>query len=125
MTATDSNKQVTSRRFISIARVSGKGDLAVARPRRLISHLPRSILSQQWHDVRLQFAAGDVDIVGGVHKNIGLAPHAEFGQVNARLNGKAGPREDAALFASLEAVHIGPIAVRLLSDAVAGAVHEI
>src|SRR5260221_10686715 len=48
--------------------------------------------------------------------------HAELRQVNPGFDREAGARQDPALFAGLQSVHVGAVAVRLLADAVAGAV---
>src|SRR5262249_51216172 len=80
---------------------------------------------QQRHNLRLRRAARDVHAAILVHEHIHLAAHAELRQVDTRLDGEAGARQDAAIFARLQAVHVGAVAVRLLADRVAGAVAEV
>ena len=69
-------------------------------------------------------AAGDVDLAVGVDEDVDLAPDAELGEVDARLDREAGPGQDEPLLVGLEVVHVGAVAVGLLADAVAGAVDE-
>src|SRR5207253_1725953 len=80
---------------------------------------------QQRCNARLRIAAGDVDRPLAVDVDVDLAAHPELRQINARLDRETGARQDAALLARLEVVHVGAVAVRLLSDGVAGAMAEI
>ena len=83
-----------------------------------------SILRQDRHDGRLQRAAGDVDLSRSVDVDVDFEADAEFGEVDARLDRKAGAAEDAAGFVRLEIVHVRAVAVHLLPDAVPRAVDE-
>src|SRR3990172_6534009 len=85
--------------------------------------LRHSPSSQQRQDAGLH-RTGDTRLAA-VNIHINFAAHAEPRKINARLDGKAGLRQDAARVARFEAVHIGPGAVHFLSDAVAGAMHKI
>src|SRR6266536_807549 len=59
-----------------------------------------------------------------VDKHIDLRAHAELREINARLDGEAGPGDVASLIAGFEVVHIGPVAVGFASDGMAGAMSE-
>lgn len=66
-----------------------------------------------------------MDPAGLVDKHVDLAANAELGQIDARLDGKAGTPEHPAFFACLQAVHVGPVAVRFLADRMTGAMAEV
>ena len=108
-----------------------RGDVKrFALPRRQVAnanlpHNMRVLACEDGDDFGLGRAAGDVDLLVGVNEDVYFAPDAELGQVDAGLNGEAGARQDAALFARLEVVHVGAVAMRLLADGVARAVAEI
>src|SRR6516164_11542481 len=68
--------------------------------------------------------AGDPRVVL-FNVNVDLTPHAEFGQVDSRLNRKASARDDLAVVTCLEIIHIRPIAVDVFADGVARAVDEV
>src|SRR5262249_49843595 len=82
---------------------------ASGRPQQRAHRLPRP-------------AAGDVDSPPAVDEHVDLAADAELGEVDARLDGEAGARQDAALLVGLQVVHVGAVAVDLLADRVPGAV---
>src|SRR5262245_45461966 len=84
-----------------------------------------SVLLQERHHLLLRRAAGDVDGAASVDEDIDLAADAELRQVDPRLDGEAGARQDAALLVSFQVVHVGAVAVRLLADRVPGAVAEV
>src|SRR5262249_6365798 len=89
------------------------------------THEPLASRGEQRRYARLRIAAGDVDRRLAVDVDIDLAAHAELRQVDAWLNREASPRQDTAFLARPEVVHVGPVAVRLLSDRVAGTMHEV
>src|SRR5438876_5338170 len=59
------------------------------------------------------------------HVDVDLAPHAELGQVDARLDREADSGDDRPLVAGLEVVDVHPVAVDLVADGVAGPVEEV
>src|ERR1022692_2021146 len=59
------------------------------------------------------------------HKHIHLRADAEVFEVDAGLDGEAGPGHDAALVVGFQVVHIGAVAVHFLAYGVTGAMHEI
>src|SRR5437588_10270658 len=60
-----------------------------------------------------------------VYVDIHFAANSEFLQINAGLNRKTGLRQNRTRIVGLQAIHIGAVAVNLLSNAVAGAMHKI
>src|SRR5207245_2885480 len=60
-----------------------------------------------------------------VHEDVDFAADAEVGQIDSRLNGKTGARQDAALLARFEVVHVGPVAMNFLANGVARTVAEV
>src|SRR5262245_57457489 len=59
------------------------------------------------------------------HEHIDFRAYAEVRQVNAGLDREATPRSNAPLVVRFEIVHVGAIAVDVLSDGVPGAMHEV
>ena len=59
------------------------------------------------------------------HEHVDFGAHAEVLQIDARLDGEARPRRDAALIVSFQIVHVGAAAVHLLPDGMARAVGEV
>src|SRR3984957_50529 len=59
-----------------------------------------------------------------VDVHIDFGANAEFRQVDSGLNRKAGMRNDFAVVARFQAVHVGAVAVDILPNAVAGTMHE-
>src|SRR5579864_439397 len=57
--------------------------------------------------------------------NVYFAANSKIFQIDSRLDGKAGVRQNRARIVRFQAIHIGAIAVDFLADAVAGAMHEI
>src|SRR5215469_4907105 len=86
-------------------------------------NLLRSSSGEQSRNFLLN-GAGDTRVpFADVH--IHLAANTKLGQIDSWLNRKAGVRNDLALVARLESIHIRPVAVNLSAYAVAGAMHEI
>src|SRR4029453_788544 len=81
--------------------------------------------SKNAHNLLLQRPAGDVHFAPGIDKNIHLAAHAEFWQIDAWLDGEARPRHYEPLFVGFEIVHIRAVAVDFLADVVPGAMDEL
>src|SRR5262249_5202311 len=84
-----------------------------------------SVRRQDRHHRGLRGSAGDVYLAAGIDEHIDLAADAELRQVDPWLDGEAGARQDAALLVGLQVVHVGAVAVDLLTDRVAGAVAEV
>ncbi len=61
-----------------------------------------------------------------IHEDVHLAPNPELPfEVNSRLDREARPSQDEPLVVRFEVVHVGPVAVRLLADAVPGPMNEL
>ena len=77
------------------------------------------------HHACLPFAARNVHLAIRPNQDIDFAADAEILLVNAGFDREARARQDAAVFAGLQAVHVGAVAVDFLADAVSGAMDEI
>ena len=66
-----------------------------------------------------------MDAAGCIHINIHFAAHAEFRQIDSRLDRKTSSRQDPPRFVRLEVVHIRAVAMIFLADRMARAVDEI
>src|SRR5262249_1431795 len=82
-------------------------------------------LSQDRQNRSLRVASRDMHVALPIDEDIDFAADAELGEINPGLDADTGVRQGAALFAGLEAVHIGAVAVDLFTDGVAGAVAEV
>src|SRR5580704_14499151 len=60
-----------------------------------------------------------------VHKHIHFAPHAEFRQINTRLDRKTSPWNHAPLIVRLQVVHIRAGPVNILADRMSQPMEEI
>jgi len=56
--------------------------------------------------------------------DVDFSAHAEFRKVNSRLHRKASARDDPAIVARFEVVHVGAVAVDIFPDGVPRAMHE-
>ena len=75
---------------------------------------------QYRQNFRLRIASRDVNLSRTVNEYVHFATNAELRQVDSRLNGKARPRQHSPFLMRLQVVHVGAIAVRFLTDGMAG-----
>ena len=71
-------------------------------------------LRHDGNHARLQLPAGYMNLSGGIDEDIDLAPHAELRQINTRLDGKAGARQDESLLVRFQVIHVGAVAMDFL-----------
>src|SRR5205809_4998042 len=79
----------------------------------------------KWHHMRLRAAAGNVNLFLGIHEDVDFAADTELGQIDSGLDGKARARQDTALLAGFEVIHVGAVAVDFLADGMSGSMAKI
>src|SRR2546421_5535643 len=73
------------------------------------------IFFQNRHDFGLRRAAGDVNLFLFVYEDVDLAADAEFREIDARFDRETSTGQDAAIFAGLQIVHVGAVAMDFLA----------
>src|SRR5262249_49843608 len=81
--------------------------------------------SQECQNMALWAATGYVYLLLSIDIDIDFAAHAELREVNARFHGEASARQHTPLFACFQIIHVGPVAVSLLTDGVSGSMAEV
>src|SRR5271166_4265252 len=62
---------------------------------------------------------------GRIYEDVHLATDAEFRQVDSGLDRETRPGQDLPLFAGLQIIHVGAVAVCLLADGMSRAVAKV
>src|SRR5215469_13676333 len=100
---------------------------SLRRGRRTCPRLPREARATPTTSDQYDLFLHSTSYLGALaaYQHIYFAAYAEFRQVNARFDGKAAARKNAALVVNFEIIHVGTVAVDVGGNGMAGAVNKV